>query len=72
MACAMMVIRWSTEATKEELMATAKQRAAARRNIKKASATAKGKRSIVHQPKRTRTALGQQGAKAARRKHCSA
>ena len=53
-------------------MATARQRAAARRNIKKAAGTAKRKRSIAHLSKRTRTALGQQGAKAAPRKHRSA
>ena len=44
-------------------MATEKQRAAARRNIKKASAAAKDKRTIAHLPKSTRTALGKQGAK---------
>ena len=44
-------------------MATDKQRAAARANIKKASAAAKGKRTIAHLPKSTRTALGKQGAK---------
>ncbi|HKT33345.1 MAG TPA: hypothetical protein VJR03_00850 [Nitrospira sp.] len=49
-------------------MATAKQRAAARRNIKKAAKAAKRKRTIAHLPKRTRTALGKQGAKMARRK----
>ena len=49
-------------------MATAKQRAAARRNIKKAAGAAKRKRTIAHLPKRTRTALGKQGAKTARRK----
>jgi hypothetical protein len=49
-------------------MATAKQRTAARRNIKKAAAAAKRKRTITHLPKRTRTALGKQGAKTARRK----
>ena len=49
-------------------MATAKQRTAARRNIKKAAAAAKRKRTIAHLPKRTRTALGKQGAKTARRK----
>jgi hypothetical protein len=49
-------------------MGTAKQRTAARRNIKKAAATAKRKRTIAHLPKRTRTALGRQGAKTARRK----
>ena len=36
--------------------ATAKQRAAARRNIKKAAQTAKRKRTIAHLPKKTRTA----------------
>jgi hypothetical protein len=49
-------------------MATRKQRAAARRNIKKAARAAKRKRTVAHLPKRTRTALGKEGAKAARRK----
>jgi hypothetical protein len=49
-------------------MATTKQRAATRRNIKKAAAAAKRKRTIAHLPKRTRTALGKQGAKTARKK----
>jgi hypothetical protein len=49
-------------------MATAKQRAAARRNIKKAATAAKRARTIAHLPKRTRTALGKQAAKVARRK----
>lgn len=49
-------------------MATAKQRTTARRNIKKAAAGAKRKRTISKLPKRTRTALGKEGAKAARRK----
>lgn len=49
-------------------MATAKQRSAARRNVKKAAAGAKRKRTISKLPKRTRTALGKEGAKAARRK----
>jgi hypothetical protein len=48
-------------------MATAKQRTAARRNIKKAAAVAKRKRTIAHLPKRTRTALGKQAATVARR-----
>jgi hypothetical protein len=47
-------------------MATEKQRAAARRNIKKAQTAAANKRTIAHLPKATRTALGKQGAKAAR------
>ena len=49
-------------------MATAKQRTGARRNIKKAATAAKRKRTIAHLPKRTRTTLGKQGAKMARRK----
>jgi hypothetical protein len=49
-------------------MATEKQRAAARKNIKKAQAAAREKRTIAKLPKSTRTALGKQGAKEARRK----
>ncbi len=49
-------------------MAAEKQRAAARRNIKKAQAAAQEKRTIAHLPKATRTALGKQGAKMARKK----
>jgi len=49
-------------------MTREKQRTAARRNIKKAATAAKRKRTIAHLPKRTRTALGKQGAKMARRK----
>ena len=49
-------------------MASARQRAAVRRNIKKAAAAARRKRTIAHLPKRTRTALGKQAAKAAKRK----
>jgi hypothetical protein len=49
-------------------MATAKQQAAARRNLKKAAKAAKRKRTVAHLPKRTRTALGKQGAKVAKRK----
>jgi len=49
-------------------MATRKQRSAARRNIRKAAGAARRKRTLSHLPKRTRTALGKQGAKMARRK----
>jgi hypothetical protein len=49
-------------------MATSRQRTAARRNIKKAAAAAQRKRSIANLPKKTRTALGKQGAAVARRK----
>ena len=49
-------------------MATAKQKAAARKNIKKAAAAARKKKTISRLPKRTRTALGKEGAKAVRRK----
>jgi hypothetical protein len=48
-------------------MATDKQKAAARQNIKKAATAAEGKRTIAHLPKSTRTALGKKGA-AARKK----
>lgn len=50
-------------------MSTIKQRAAARKNIKKAVKAAKQKRTIAHLPKKTRTALGKEGAKAAARKN---
>jgi len=49
-------------------MATTKQRTAAKKNIRKATKTAKGRRAIAHLPKKTRTALGKQGAAVARRK----
>jgi hypothetical protein len=49
-------------------MATAKQTAAAKRNVQKARAGARKKRSIAHMPKATRTALGKQGAAVAQRK----
>ncbi|MFY9790493.1 MAG: hypothetical protein WAJ99_04880 [Candidatus Sulfotelmatobacter sp.] len=46
-------------------MASAKQKAAARKNIKKAATAAKRKRTIAHLPKKTRTALGKQASKVA-------
>jgi hypothetical protein len=49
-------------------MTSARQRSAARRNIKKAAAAAKRKRTIAHLPKRTRTALGKQASKVARQR----
>ena len=52
-------------------MATEKQRQAARRNIEKAQQAAQRKRTIANLPKETRTALGKQGAKAARQKRKS-
>jgi hypothetical protein len=48
-------------------MSSAKQRAAARRNIKRAGAAAKSKKTIAHLSSKTRTALGKQGAKMAQR-----
>ena len=47
---------------------TARQSAAARKNIAKAAAAAKHKKTIAHLPKKTRTALGKKGAAAARKK----
>jgi hypothetical protein len=55
-------------AVQEVKMATAKQKAAARKNIKKAAAAAKKKRTISHLPKKTRTALGKQANKVKRQK----
>jgi ABC-type transport system involved in Fe-S cluster assembly fused permease/ATPase subunit len=49
-------------------MATAKQKAAARRNIKKAAQAARRKKTIARLPKKIRTALGKQGAKVAKQK----
>ena len=49
-------------------MATKKQRAAARENVKKAQTAAQEKRTISNLPKETRSALGREGAKAAARK----
>ena len=48
---------------KEELMASRKQRRAARKNIKKAVKAAKRKQTLKHLPKRTRRARGKQAAK---------
>lgn len=47
-------------------MATMRQKQAARRNIKKAAAGARSKRTISKLPARVRTALGKQGNKAKR------
>ena len=47
-------------------MASARQKAAARRNIKKAAAGAKRKQTLKRLPKRTRTALGKQANKVKR------
>jgi hypothetical protein len=49
-------------------MASSKQTAAARKNIKKAARAARRKRTIAHLSKATRTALGKQGAKVAKQK----
>jgi hypothetical protein len=49
-------------------MTSSKQKRAARRNIKKAARAAKKKSTIAHLPKRTRIALGKEGAKAAKKK----
>ena len=43
-------------------MASQKQTEAARRNIKKAAAAAKRKRTLAHLPRKTKQALGQQAA----------
>jgi hypothetical protein len=47
---------------------SSKQRRAARANVKKAAQAARSKKTISKLPKRTRTALGKQGAKVARQR----
>jgi hypothetical protein len=47
-------------------VATAKQRAAATRNVKKAQAGARKKQTLKNLPKRTRTALGKEANKVRR------
>jgi hypothetical protein len=49
-------------------MASQKQRQAARKNVKKAQTAARKKKTISTLPKKTRQALGREGAKAAARK----
>ncbi|MFL5821373.1 MAG: Rho termination factor N-terminal domain-containing protein [Solirubrobacteraceae bacterium] len=49
-------------------MATRKQRKAARENVTRAQAGARKKKTITKLPRKTRTALGREGAKAAARK----
>jgi hypothetical protein len=49
-------------------MATQRQRQAAKRNIKKAAAAAKSKKTLAKLPAKTKTALGKQGAAVAARK----
>ena len=43
-------------------MATAKQRAAAKKNVKKAQAGAKSKQTLKNLPAKTRTALGKEAS----------
>jgi hypothetical protein len=49
-------------------MATRKQTEAAKKNVRKAAAGAKQKRTLANMPKSTKTALGKQGAAVAQRK----
>lgn len=49
-------------------MATAKQKTAARKNVKKAAAAAKRKGTLKKLPASTRTALGKQANKVKRQK----
>jgi ABC-type transport system involved in Fe-S cluster assembly fused permease/ATPase subunit len=52
-------------------MTTRKQSAAAKKNIQRAAQAAKRKKTIAHLPKKTRAALGKEGAKAARKQRRS-
>jgi hypothetical protein len=49
-------------------VATKKQAKAAKQNVRKAQQAAASKKTISHMPKKTRTALGKQGAAVAQRK----
>jgi ABC-type transport system involved in Fe-S cluster assembly fused permease/ATPase subunit len=49
-------------------MATEKQKSAAKQNIKKAAGAAKEKKTISKLPASTKSALGKEGAKAAKKK----
>jgi hypothetical protein len=49
-------------------MASTKQESAARRNVKKAAAAAKAKKTISKLPKKVRTALGKQANKVKKQK----
>jgi hypothetical protein len=53
-------------------MASTKQTAAARTNVRKAQKAAKAKKSISNLPAKTRSALGKQGAAVAQRKRTGA
>ncbi len=53
-------------------MASTKQVSAAKRNVKRAQAGARSKRSIANMPASTRSALGRQGAAVAQRKRTGA
>ena len=56
-------------ADRSRAVATKQQKAAARKNVKKAAGAAKRKKTIAKLPKKTRTALAKQGAKVAKQKH---
>jgi hypothetical protein len=51
---------------------TAKQRKAAKKNVRKAISTAKRKKTIAHMPKKTRTALGKQASAVRKRNRTGA
>jgi hypothetical protein len=58
---------WNEILGGETEMASTRQVQAARRNVKKAQATAKSKRTIAHLPKSTRRGLQAEARKGARR-----
>ena len=53
-------------------MATRKQKAAARQNVRKAATTARKKQTLANLPSSTKSALGKQGAAVAQRKRTGA
>jgi hypothetical protein len=53
-------------------MATRRQTAAAKKNVRKAADAAKQQKSLANMPRSTKTALGKQGAAVAQRKRTGA
>src|SRR4051812_45001696 len=63
-----LLMRGSATHGYHRIMATQKQRQAARKNVKKAQKGARQKKTITKLSSKTRSALGREGAKAAARK----
>lgn len=65
------LIQYETISGDFDFMASTKQKAAAKKNIRKAASAAKRKHTIAHLPKSVRTALGKKGSSVAQKKRKS-